>query len=355
MFAIADHYEPFNGDVGQAQATSRVARWRAEYVSVLGGFRDADGRMPQHSFFYPIEQYDAGHAETLGEMVESGCGEVEVHLHHDNDTSANLRRTLLRFTDVLRNRHGLLTRYSDGTTAYGFVHGNWALDNGRPDGRHCGVNDELTILKQTGCYADFTLPAVPDAAQTRTVNSLYYASDDPCRPKSHDAGVPAAVGRRPPPDTLLMIQGPLSLDWSRSKFGVLPGVESGTLNHSPGHIPDVRRFRRWLSASISVEGRPEWIFVKVHTHGAHERNADMLLGPTMRTFHQSLLEWVRRHRMNLHYVTVREMANIVRAAEDGLAGNPGRYRDYWLCPPDRRHWGAGRSLTADDRLAELKA
>jgi len=337
MFAIADHYEPFNRTVDPVQADRRVARWRVEYVKAFGDLRDGDGRMPQHSFFYPIEQYDAGHVETLGEMVERDCGEVEVHLHHDRDTSANLRRTLLQFTEVLRDRHGLLTRHPDGTTAYGFVHGNWALDNARPDGRHCGVNDELTILMETGCYADFTLPAAPDPAQTRTVNSVYYAADDPHRPKSHDDGVPAAVGRRPPPDTLLMIQGPLSLDWSRPKFGVLPGVESGTLNYSPGQHPDLRRFRRWLSTSIVVEGRPEWIFVKVHTHGAHERNADLLLGPTMRIFHESVLEWVRGQGIDLHYVTVREMVNIVRAAEDGAVGDPGRYRDYWFRPPDRRH------------------
>jgi hypothetical protein len=32
--------------------------------------------------------------------------------------------------------------------------------------------------------------------------------------------------------------------------------------------------------------------------------------------------------LRLHYVTAREMVNIIHAAEDGRDGNPGAYRDY---------------------------
>jgi hypothetical protein len=336
MFAIADHYEPFHGGVSGTQADRRVQRWHDQYMRTVERLRDDDGRMPQHSFFYPAEQYDAAHVEKLARLVEEGCGEVEVHLHHDNDTSANLRRTLIGFTSLLRDRHSLLSKHPDGSTAYGFVHGNWALDNARPDGRHCGVNDELTVLRETGCYADFTFPGVPDASQTRTVNSIYYAVDDPQRPRSHDRGVAVHVGRRRPADGLLMIQGPLGLNWSRRRAGVLPGIESGTLNNSPGNVPDAGRFPLWIRASVRVQGRPDWFFVKVHTHGAHERNADMLLGPAMHKFHTALLDEAGRAGMQLHYVTAREMVNIIRAAELGADGNPRAYRDSWLPPPHRR-------------------
>ena len=335
MFAIADHFEPFNGGVSQERADRRVARWREGYAGMTEGLRDADGRMPQHSFFYPIEQYDERHVEALAALAESGGAEIEVHLHHDADNSINLRRTLVAFVELLHHRHGLLTRHADGSIGYGFVHGNWALDNAHPDGRHCGVNDEISVLKQTGCYADFTLPAAPDISQTRTVNSIYYAIDDPDRPKSHDRGIRAAVGRRPPSDGLLLVQGPLSLDWSRRTLGVLPGVEAGAVDDSAGNWPKGSRFRHWLAASVIVAGRPDWIFVKIHTHGAPEQNAEVLLGPAMRQFHTSILQQVRDQDMHLHYVTAREIANIVRAAEDGATGNPGEYRDYWLPPPSR--------------------
>jgi hypothetical protein len=38
-------------------------------------------------------------------------------------------------------------------------------------------------------------------------------------------------------------------------------------------------------------------------------------------------------RRRLHYVTAREMYNIIRAAERGLSGDPRRYRDLEILPP----------------------
>ncbi|MEJ7636728.1 MAG: hypothetical protein WKF75_01760 [Singulisphaera sp.] len=62
------------------------------------------------------------------------------------------------------------------------------------------VNNEIDVLRETGCYADFTLPSAPSPTQTRQINSIYYASDDPRRPKSHDRGSPSAAARpRPTP------------------------------------------------------------------------------------------------------------------------------------------------------------
>ena len=65
---------------------SRVQQWVEQYPPLFEGFRDADGRPPRHTFFYPIEQYRPEHLERLGELVAAGFGEVEVHLHHDADT-----------------------------------------------------------------------------------------------------------------------------------------------------------------------------------------------------------------------------------------------------------------------------
>ena len=101
-----------------------------------------------------------------------------------------------------------------------------------------------------------------------------------------------------------------------------------------GYTPELTRFRRWVDACIAVRGRPEWVFVKVHTHGAPERNAATLLGPGMAALHDAIgREFNDGRRYRLHYVTAREMFNIVRAAEAGEAGNPGDYRDYLLPRP----------------------
>jgi hypothetical protein len=196
------------------------------------------------------------------------------------------------------------------------------------------VNDELTILRETGCYADFTLPSAPSEAQTRRVNSIYYAVDDPQQPKSHDEGITARAGTLPPTNALLMVQGPLLLDWGRRSWGVLPGLEIGAVEGSVGYGPNLRRVRHWVAARVGLAGRPDWVFVKLHTHGAVERNADVLLGEPMWYLHQHIQsKFNDGERFSLHYVTAREMVNLVRAAEQGATGNPCSHRTGCISPP----------------------
>src|SRR5438046_2065176 len=200
-----------------------------------------------------------------------------------------------------------------GEVSYGFIHGNWALDNARSDRRWCGVNNELDVLRETGCYADFTLPSAPSETQTRKVNSIYWAVDDPARPKSHDTGVDLGSGPRPERG-LLMIQGPLGLDWSRRKWGLLPRIENACLQKS--QPPDESGLELWLRACVNVPTRPNWLFVKLHTHGVNEPNQDVLLGEPMVRFHESLRDRAARDPLfRFHYVTAREMANAALAAD----------------------------------------
>jgi hypothetical protein len=327
LLCIADHYEPRHGKVDPQRAMARVQTWVREYPRLLGGFHDSDGRPPRHTFFYPMEEYDRAEMDEIAGLCRQGYGEVEVHLHHDKDTAENLRRTLLEHKAMLAERHGMLARRrSGGEVAYGFVHGNWALDNSRPDGRWCGVNDELDVLRETGCYADFTMPSSPSTTQTRKINSIYYAIDDPGRPKSHDWGMDVGSGPRPP-GSLLLVQGPLLLDWRRRVGGIIPRVENGCIQAN--QAPSAARLDLWLKARVRVPARPDWYFVKVYTHGAPEENAAVLLGePTVR-FHEALAARAARDRcLHFHYVTAREMYNLIRAAEDGFDGPVAQARDY---------------------------
>jgi hypothetical protein len=334
MFAVCDHYEPDHGGAPVDRQTERVAAWTRRYPALAGRFHDADGRPPQHSFFYPAEAYRPDQVDSLALLCAAGYGEVEVHLHHGHDTSDHLRETLEQFRDTLAHRHGLLSEDGDGRVRYAFIHGNWALDNGRGDDRFCGVNDELSILRETGCYADLTMPAAPNPAQSRIVNSIYYAVDDEMKPRSYDRGRRVRVGRPAPDAALLLVQGPLAL---YRKRGLLPGLENSAIDASPGHRPTAARFRRWLECGIAVEGRPEWVFIKVHTHGAREDNAEVLLGRAGDEFHTALnREFNDGRRYRLHYVTARETANIIAAAEAGESGNAGRFRDYRLVSRIRR-------------------
>ena len=327
ILAIADHFEPEHGGVSRDQAQRRVDHWVSEYPRALGDFRDSDGRPPRHTFFYPLETYQPEHLDALAEFCRAGFGEVEVHLHHEGDTAENLRATLCDYTRRLRERHGLLPRHRrTGRLGFGFVHGDWALDNARPDGRCCGVNNELDVLREAGCYADFTLPSAPSCTQTRTINSLYRATDDPARPRSHETG--RAVGDGPPPPgSLMLIQGPLVLDWRRRGWGLFPHVENGCLQAS--QPPSIDRLDAWLAARVQVPSRPDWYFVKLHAHGAPEFEHPTLLGPPMIEFHRALAgRALGDPRFHYHYVTAREMYNLVRAAESAWTGDVDAARDF---------------------------
>jgi hypothetical protein len=328
-------------------ARSRVQQWVESYPCLFEHFQDSDGWHPRHTFFYPIEQYDPELLDLLAGLCTRGYGEVEVHLHHDHDQAENLQQCLLAFKELLAHGHGLLARRRDtGELAYGFIHGNWALDNARPDGRWCGVNNELDVLRRTGCYADFTLPSAPSPTQTRKINSVYYAVGQPARSKSHDWGID--VGKGPVPDNaLLLIQGPLLLDWGRRKWGLLPRLENGCIQAS--QPPSIGRLGKWLRARVQVPTRPDWFFVKLHCHGAPENSHEVLLGQPMVCFHEELAAYARANpNFHYHYVTAREMYNLVRAAEAGWTGSVGAARDFQLVanssPALKQRDGAGPRL-----------
>lgn len=312
FIAVCDHFEPFH-DADKATAIARVQRWRAEWKRFIETFRDADGVPPRHSFFYPIEQYDPEVIAELAALCAETGGEVEIHLHHDNDTAENLRSTLEEGKRNLAS-HGLLSKAADGSLVYGFVHGNWALDDSNPSGKGCGVRDELRLLKSTGCYADFTMPSAPHPTQTRMVNRLYYSLSTP-NGGSHNKGIPLSVrspqiDKRNKDEWLLLVQGPLGLDWHRRK------IENAEI--AANNPPVIERMDVWTRLAPSVVGAEHCRFVKLHTHGAIEKNANVLLGESNWRFHEKLAAWSKQTGIRVHYVTAREMTNAILALEDGV-------------------------------------
>jgi hypothetical protein len=305
--AVCDHFEPKRGGASPARARGRVRQWVDDYPRLFDRCRDSAGRPPQHTFFYPEDEYDPELVESVAGLCRRGYGDVEIHLHHDDDTADHFRETMTAFKTTLHDRHGLLRRDPvTGDITYGFIHGNWALDNARSDRRWCGVANELDILVETGCYADFTLPSAPSETQTSTINSVYWAVGRPGRSKSHDTGPPAGEGPRPDRG-LLMVQGPLLLDWSRRKFGLMPAIENGNLQKS--QPPSARRLALWLRAGVPHPHDPTGVVVKLHTHGVHEPNQDVLLGPPMLDLHAELARRAATDAtFRYFYVTAHDLA-----------------------------------------------
>ena len=327
LLALCDHFEPLHGGVPRSTGVARARAWRARMPVTVSGFRDSTGRAPRHTFFFPGEQYDAALVEPLAELVEERLAEVEVHLHHDRDTRSTLRVKLERTLSALRS-HGVLARRGD-RSAWAFIHGNWALANARKDGRWCGVDDELTLLYELGCYADFTFPSAPDSSQPRIVNAVFYPRD-PARRRACDHAARVRVGS-PPREAVLLIQGPLAM--ARRSGSLLPRIDAAAL--SPNDPPTARRLSTWLRQGVHVAGRPEWTLVKLHTHGAPEDNAGALLGRDIAALHEAVQHLRDTAGWRVHYVTAREMYNVCRAAMDGRAGSPADYFDYEIAPPER--------------------
>jgi len=303
--AITDHYEPLGMGVSVEQALGRVARWRDRWPRIADDApRDANGQMPQYSFFYPQEEYRRDLLDGITEMVRLGVGDVEVHLHHDRETPDAFVGKVSEFCRRLVGDHGLL-RQQNGRTVFGFIHGNWALDNSRPDGKWCGLNGEIGLLRDLGCYADFTMPSLPSPTQARIVNQIYWCtSNSDGRPRSFDHGIRAAAGKGKQGD-LMMIAGPVGL-----RFGerIVPRVECGEI--AGYDMPVAERVRLWFDVAPVVG---EDMFIKLYTHGAVERNMEPLLAGGLSQLYAWVAEEAARREMQVYWASAWQMYSAISA------------------------------------------
>jgi hypothetical protein len=326
FFVVADHYEPGGGIRG----IQRNKEWLNNYPSLAERHRDDQGRPLQHTWFFPLEQFDDQIMGDLSQMVKEGYGEVELHWHHSYDTpetfEAKLREGLKKF-----NSHGALVS-REGKVAFAFIHGNWGLDNSMGP-KFCGVNNELVILARNGCYADFTFSTIGVEAQPEKINSIYYAKDTPAA-RSYDDGTNMEVGKKPSGD-LVIFEGPLGYvllsgfpRYTRSPFY----LEYGAIENDPKPAPF--RVKSWIELSVAVEGRPEWRFIKLYTHG--QQSANSFFSQEMEETLIALKKEVGDRGYRLHYVTAREAYNIAKAAEAGLKDDPVQYYDWLIQPPKNK-------------------
>ena len=345
MFMFACHFEPHD------QAT--VTRWMENYPKMAQKHIDADGKHPQNSWFWHFSQSDdeekAGFLRQLSQLAYQRYGEIELHLHHYNDDETSFLEKIRHMITLSQQVGAMITAEVHPRTAFGFIHGNWSLDNSRGPGM-CGVNNELILLRKVGCYADFT-HASWGPMQPRTVNRLYYATDDPLRPKSYDRGREMEVGI-PGIGDLLIFEGPIVVRFN----GLKPTYDHGDI--SLEHLPTPERIDSWIKTGIHVKGRPEWVFVKVFAHGALSQDYEAVLGEWRHKLHSYLEEHYNDGRNYvLHYITAREAYNIATAAEAGKKGNPNNFRDFTLPPYANRFLIASKPyeiISFGDKKAVLK-
>jgi len=335
IFTVANHFEPSWSESGLLDLDAQRRRLddyhklaRKTGAAIL----DADGTKFRHTNFYPAEQSDRRILEKMAEMQSEGLGEVEIHLHHGvekPDTANNLRKVLSEFRDCLAEEHRLLSRFENGgQPKYAFVHGNLALGNSC-GGRFCGVDEEMQILQETGCYVDMTLPSAPDESQVPIFNQIYECGLPLTEKVPHRAGRRIRVfGKQP--QLPLIFTGPLIFNWTRRIRGVpVPRLDDGALvDNQP---LDLARLNRWLSANITVGNRPEWIFVKLYCHGFFDRDQSACIGEkAVKFFNETIENGEKTGDYKVYFASAREAFNMVSAAIDGSEGSPGEYRNYRL-------------------------
>jgi hypothetical protein len=330
MFCFVDHFEPGNRNALPEQQKARVHSWIKQYPEMAAKHQDSDGVCPQHTFFLAPHYDTHDHLEKIVKLCSQGYGEVEMHLHHDRqepwpDNEDSLEKKI-------RACISSFSRYNvfclpNGQKAYGFIHGDWALANSLKGENHCGINSELAILKRTGCYADFTFP-VCNEAQPKLANTIFYTQTDLFRAKPYNIQPkPVQSGKKPPYNSLMLIQGVIGVRWKSRIHTFKPSIEQSNIDVND--YPFAERIDYWINKGIHVKGKPEWIFVKIHSHGAREEDRELLVGKGcddmfsyLETNYNDGVKYV------LHYVSAREIYNIVKAAEDVRNGNPCEYRDY---------------------------
>lgn len=316
LFLFVDHFE-LNGH------QDRLEAWTIRYPKLVARHKDSDGQCPKHSFFYAMDLMQEKELDQLMPLVEQGLGELELHWHHDHDTAESLFSKITHAMDTF-HQYGYMKPYIDSYAAsFGFIHGNWSLANSRGS-KFCGVDNEIELLKQLGCYADFTFPALFSSAQPRQVNQIYYCSTN--WQQGYSTGRQASVGTAQGKNEFMIFQGPLTINWRDWRHKWHPTIEDGDINSNQTQ-GDPKRIDAWVRQAIHVAGRPEWQFVKVFCHGGQDHLS--VVGPeTDKMFSYLEQQYNDGTKYRLHYVSAREAYNIVKAAEAGKTGNPNLYRDY---------------------------
>jgi len=317
IFVVADHYEPDHPQAQNKHGTQRNEDWLKKFRPIADKHKDSYNNNFRYTWFYAYDQKNDTVIVELNKMVYQGYGEIELHWHHPISNSTKFPSELQEALNWFNQYGALLTSGENPQSRFAFIHGNWSLDNSDHIDPHkfCGVNTELEILFDHGCFADFTFSTIDTPAQPKKINSIYYAQDDTL-PKSYNTGIDSEVGKSNN-DALMIFEGPIGINFK------IMELEYSEIEYFSKFSED--RIHLWLDSNIHVKGRPEWLFVKIYSHGIQSKE---VIENHLDEFLSKLEKICYNKEIKLHYMSAREAYNVVKAAEDGQTGNPENFRDY---------------------------
>ena len=287
LLCIADHFEPHNGRVSAATARTRVESVGRGVPPALRGLPRQRRPPAAAHVLLPGRQYNPEHLDALAGLCRAGFGEVEVHLHHDGDTADGLRRaTLAEAKDAARRRHGLLPRHR-GTGRTGLRLRPRQLGPGQLPARTAAGAGSTMSSTSSGRPAVTPTSLFPRPRARRRRGRSTASITRPTTPSARSRTTGASTSATGPARRRLDVHpGAVGPELARRKRGSLPRLENGCIQGS--QPPGIDRLDLWLQARVQVRARPDWYFVKLHTHGAEEYNQRVLLGQPMAGFHEAL-------------------------------------------------------------------
>jgi hypothetical protein len=130
----------------------------------------------------------------------------------------------------------------------------------------------------------------------------------------------------------MIFEGPLIFAPSLNPHRLFLDLDDGDIHASVPASP--RRADRWVRAGIHLDGRPDWVFIKLFAHGiSSPADEEAVLGPA---FDETLTYLERQYndgkRYILHYITARQAYNLAIAAAQGSSGQPEQYFDQPIPP-----------------------
>jgi hypothetical protein len=326
LFALCDHYEPHwkNTDVGVG--TERVRTWLHGYPALVGPYRDSDGLPPRHSFFFPGEEYQPAYLDALASLARRGLGEVELHLHHHDDTPDGLRAKIAAYLRLF-DGHGHLTRTGTASSATRSSTATGASPTRAP------TDAGAASTESCRCCSTPAVTRISPSRRRPIRRSRHRQPDLLARrrsgaPRAQDAGVTRARRRRParshPDDRgaarLRAAAGPLAV----------PRIENAAL--TADDPADAGAVRSWVARASTSRGARVGVRQGAH-HGAPEKQAAALLGGAGDAARRADHPFQRRQAVA---AALRDRARDVQHRHRGdgrKKRRPGAFRDHVLPPP----------------------
>ncbi len=267
--SLCDYFHPFSGSVSQEIAEHRVVTWCKEYLKLSKLHVDSSGNHPIHSFFYSEADYNPRLLDVLYRLHKEKLSDVEILIPYIEEPLDNFKHKIEEFRDALFYHHGFLRKSAEGSIRYGFATEMKNIYGNKNIIRNNALLKKLSILLETGCYADFSLFSKKIHREYLKIINLSFKA-------SFVSGLSETFSDNSIYKDLQLVLGPTANGWLNRKWGIFPYLETGEISS----IRNFESFRinSWLQNCIRIDSDIINLFIKLHTFGGLDQNIRYLLG-----------------------------------------------------------------------------